>query len=175
MSGTLKETFYFSHDRNARHDPKILVMRSKYGYEGYGWYWAIIETLREQKDYKLNITDKFTVSSLAIDLQISSEQVDAFLKDCINDFDLLKSDGTRVWSNSLLNRMKKREQIRKKRQRAGKLGALAKHKANKDWQMPESNMANAKEKDDKLWQVKEKKVKESKENKKRKTSLLLAE
>lgn len=42
-----KDTFYFSHDYNARNDPKILELRSEFGMEGYGIYWSIIETLAE--------------------------------------------------------------------------------------------------------------------------------
>ena len=48
-----KEAYYFSHDANARNDIKIKAMMSRYGYEGYGMYWAIVEMLRETKDYEL--------------------------------------------------------------------------------------------------------------------------
>jgi hypothetical protein len=40
-----KETFYFSHDYNARNDIKIKKLISKHGYLGYGIFWAIIEEL----------------------------------------------------------------------------------------------------------------------------------
>ncbi|MBV4438680.1 DUF4373 domain-containing protein [Clostridium tyrobutyricum] len=33
----MKETYYFLHDYNARNDPKIPAMISKYGAEGYGY------------------------------------------------------------------------------------------------------------------------------------------
>ena len=46
-----KDAYYFPHDSNARHDPKIVAMTAVYGMAGYGYYWAIIEILREQKDY----------------------------------------------------------------------------------------------------------------------------
>lgn len=42
-----KDTFYFSHDYNARNDPKILELRSEFGLEGYGIYWCLIETMAE--------------------------------------------------------------------------------------------------------------------------------
>lgn len=41
-----KETYYFSHDLNARNDPKILILRSVYGLEGYRRYWVLIGRLR---------------------------------------------------------------------------------------------------------------------------------
>ena len=42
-----KETFYFSHDYNARNDTKILYMRQELGMEGYGIYWYLIEALAD--------------------------------------------------------------------------------------------------------------------------------
>ena len=41
----MKETFYFSHDYNARSDAKIKRMIYSLGIEGYGIYWALIEDL----------------------------------------------------------------------------------------------------------------------------------
>jgi hypothetical protein len=42
-----KESFYFSHDYNARNDEKILELRSNFGAEGYGVFWMLIETMAE--------------------------------------------------------------------------------------------------------------------------------
>ncbi|MFG6179738.1 Lin1244/Lin1753 domain-containing protein, partial [Halomonas sp. THAF12] len=68
----MKNTYYFSHDGNARNDPKILSMRSVYGSEGYGWYWIIIEMLREQEDYKIKI-NKYTWNALAMQMQFDAD------------------------------------------------------------------------------------------------------
>ena len=46
-----KDAFYFSHDGNARNDDKMIAVRMKYGMEGYGIYFAIIERLRESCNY----------------------------------------------------------------------------------------------------------------------------
>ena len=43
-----KETYFFSHDFNARNDPKLVAVQQKYGLEGLGAYWCIIENLYEQ-------------------------------------------------------------------------------------------------------------------------------
>jgi len=40
-----KDTFYFSHDYNARNDIKIKRLISKHGYLGFGIFWAIVEDL----------------------------------------------------------------------------------------------------------------------------------
>lgn len=46
-----KDAYFFSHDCNARNDPKILALRSVYGAEGYGVYFMLVEILREQPEY----------------------------------------------------------------------------------------------------------------------------
>jgi hypothetical protein len=47
-----KETCYFSHDANAKDDFKIMLLIEELGLEGYGIFWILIETLREQQNYK---------------------------------------------------------------------------------------------------------------------------
>ena len=37
----MKDTFYFKHDNNARHDTKLVKLRMKDGWEGYGMFWAV--------------------------------------------------------------------------------------------------------------------------------------
>jgi hypothetical protein len=48
----LKDAFYFSHDSNAKDDPKCVLLIEQLGLEGYGIFWVLIETLREQPGYK---------------------------------------------------------------------------------------------------------------------------
>ena len=38
-----KDTFYFSHDYNARNDEKIKRLIRKHGMQGYGVFWSIVE------------------------------------------------------------------------------------------------------------------------------------
>ncbi|MDO4692621.1 MAG: DUF4373 domain-containing protein, partial [Porphyromonadaceae bacterium] len=44
---------YFSHDANAHRHRKMRKLRGELGWRGYGLYWAIIEILREERDYRL--------------------------------------------------------------------------------------------------------------------------
>ena len=46
-----KDAYYFPHDSNARNDKRLIKVRMKYGMQGYGIYFGIIEILREQNDY----------------------------------------------------------------------------------------------------------------------------
>lgn len=42
----MSENYWFSHDFNAKDDPKIMLLVDELGMEGYGIYWVLIETLR---------------------------------------------------------------------------------------------------------------------------------
>ena len=52
-----KEAFYFPHFCNARHDRKIRRLRKELGTEGYGIYFMLLETLREQQDLMYPLED----------------------------------------------------------------------------------------------------------------------
>ena len=113
----MKEAYYFSHDANARHDPKILSMRSVYGSEGYGWYWIIIEMLREQENFQIEIT-KYVWNALAMQTQCNADAMHQFVDDCINEFKLFASDGEYFWSESLKRRMEIRNDKSEKARKA---------------------------------------------------------
>ena len=116
----MKDTFYFSHDSNAREDPKIVRMRSVYGWEGYGWYWMIIEMMRDQQDYRLSIEGKYAYNAFALQMHCTDEKAQQFINDCINEFKLFESDGTNIWSKSLLRRMEIKEKRSQKAKEAAK-------------------------------------------------------
>lgn len=105
----MKEAYYFSHDSNARHDPKITAMRGVYGPEGYAWYWILVEMMRESEDYKLEMRSKYAYHAFASQMQCDPEKAHEFIRDCIHEFDLFKSDDTCFWSASLLKRMAKKD------------------------------------------------------------------
>jgi uncharacterized protein YdaU (DUF1376 family) len=90
----IKQT-YFSHDSNARNDIKLIRLRSKYGYEGYGIYFAIIELLFSE-DNKLCIND---FETLAFGLQCDSKK----LEDIILNFDLFRFNENCFYSERLDN------------------------------------------------------------------------
>jgi uncharacterized phage protein (TIGR02220 family) len=118
-----KDAYYFSHDANARHDPKIIALRSVYGAEGYGWYWMIVEMMREQENYRLSLnSSRYTFQILSNQLQCTPEKAKQFIDDCIGEFGLFQSDGDSFWSESLVRRMKKREELREIRSEAGRRG-----------------------------------------------------
>lgn len=118
-----KEAYYFSHDSNAKDDPKILQLRMELGWEGYGLFWALIELLRNESDYRMRTHYK----SIAFALQTQEDTI----KKLINDFDLFVINEQYFWSESLLKRMELKEERSEK----------ARESAKKRWN--QNNDANA--------------------------------
>lgn len=52
-----KDAYYFPHFSNARADRKLKRVRKGLGIEGYGIYFMVLETLREQTDFKYPMED----------------------------------------------------------------------------------------------------------------------
>jgi hypothetical protein len=114
-----KEAYYFSHDANAHNDPKILSMICDYGMTGYGMFWVVIENLREQDEYKL-MQNNNTWKALAMQMQCKPEEVKEFVEKCVYEYALLMNDDTCFYSQSLINRMNKYQDIKEKRSEASR-------------------------------------------------------
>lgn len=97
-----KETFYFSHDYNARSDKEVMKVRMKMGMSGIGLYWCIVEMLYEEGGY-LNRSEYERIS---FELQSNYDDVTML----IEQFQLFKFDDKKFWSNSVLERLKKRKE-----------------------------------------------------------------
>lgn len=95
----------------------------KLGWEGYGIFWAIIELLRDQTDFAMQMD----YDSIAYALQTDSDIVKAV----INDFDLFEISEGFFYSISLFDRMKIKQDRSEK----------ARESANKRWS--KDNYANA--------------------------------
>lgn len=159
----MKDAYYFSHDGNARHDPKITAMRGVYGPRGYGWYWILVEMMRESEGYKLNIQGKYVYHAFASQMQCEVNEAQDFITDCINEFELFVSDEMSFWSASLLKRMNRMERKSESARKSAEARWKKETAPNKDSSSNskrkkcDSN-ANASEND----ALKESKVKESK-------------
>lgn len=111
-----KDAFYFKHDSNARNDEKLLSVRMKYGMEGYGIYWAILEKLRDDPEYMLQ-TD---YALIAWDLHTSADTV----KSVVEDFGLFcLSEDNRFYSERMMQDMRAWSEIKRVRSEAGKRSA----------------------------------------------------
>lgn len=148
-----KEAYYFSHDANSRTDPKILSMMLDYGIEGYGMFWIIVENLREQDGYKMK-QDKSTWRALAMQMHKTVEEIKTFLNECIKEYELFVTDDVFFYSESLLRRMNKKDEITQKRKDAAN-ARWNKSKDEKSMQMHNKSNASAMQLDAKEMKLKE--------------------
>lgn len=100
----IKDAYWFSHDSNARNDNKLLALRLKYDWKGYGLFWAIVEKLREATDY-VCVKD---YNLIAYDLRVDA----SIIKSIIEDFGLFvfTDCGKYFYSERLMRSMDKKEE-----------------------------------------------------------------
>lgn len=111
-----KDAYYFSHDSNSKDDPKCVLLIEQLGLEGYGIFWVLIETLREQPNYKYPI---ILLPAIARRFNTSTEKVKAV----VLNYQLFKIENDEFfYSESLNERMLFLEEKRVKRSLAGKAG-----------------------------------------------------
>jgi hypothetical protein len=95
-----KDAYYFSHDSNAKDDPKCMMLIEQLGLEGYGIFWVLVETLRDQPNYKYPLD---LLPAIARRYNTSFEKV----KTVVANYDLFIIDGDDFFfSKSLNERMK---------------------------------------------------------------------
>jgi hypothetical protein len=66
--------------------------------------------MREQQEYRLSMEGQYVWDAFAMLLQCDRIAVQKYVQDCINEFQLFKSDGEYFWSESLRRRMVKVEE-----------------------------------------------------------------
>ena len=95
----MKDTFYFIHDCMAQQDDKVRKLIRKYGYEGYGIFWSIIESLY------LNANALRTdYEGIAYDMRVNESTIQSI----INDFDLFTIKEGFFGSKSVERRLNER-------------------------------------------------------------------
>lgn len=119
-----KDTYWFRHDSNAKDDFKCMLLIEQLGCEGYGIFWILIETLREQKDYK------YPISLLSV-LARKYNTTQAKMETVVQNYNFFEFDNDSFFfSNSLNVRMLNLDKIKEQRRQAGqKSGASRRKKA----------------------------------------------
>jgi hypothetical protein len=107
---TTKDAYWFSHDSNAKDDPKVVMMIEQLGLESYGIFWVLIETLRDQPEFRYPLA---LIPAIARRYNTTSEKVKAVIMN-YGLFDI--EQDLFFFSHSLINRMlphiEKKEQAR---------------------------------------------------------------
>jgi hypothetical protein len=125
-----KQSYYFSHDSNARNDVKIIKLRRQLGLEGYGLYWCLIEMLRDAPNNKLPVD---AIDDIAFSLNISKEKIETV----INIYGLFTIDQSNFFSERLIRSMEQYKEIKIKLSEGGKKGMIARYKKDSPKQKPE--------------------------------------
>lgn len=107
-----KDAYYFSHDANARNDGKIVLLRMRYGAEGYGLYWMMLEVLREQDGYKYP-AEEDNLRAMAFQFNYDGDKFIEIVNYCC-EIHLFEMEEGFFWSDSLNRRMSLAEQARGK-------------------------------------------------------------
>ena len=119
-----KDAYYFPHDSNAKDDPKCVLLIEQLGMEGYGIYWMLIETLREQPDYTYPVAN---IPALGRRYNTTAEKV----KTVVCNYGLFTVKDDKIFfSDSLNRRMLVLEEKHAKRSEAGRLGNAARWKTS---------------------------------------------
>lgn len=105
------DAYYFPHDSNAKDDPKCIMLIEQLGLEGYGIFWVLIETLRDQPGHKYPLN---LISALARRFNTTTEKMTVVIK----NYSLFQIENDEFFfSESLNKRMckveEKREQAKK--------------------------------------------------------------
>jgi len=130
-----KKAYYFSHDANAHEDDKIIVLMTEYGTQGYGWWWLIVETLFNQENNALDMSKKTTIPLLyRVMWDCNIKDIPKFI-DFLVEVELLKREGDKVYSQSLMSRVEKFDAIRDARRKAAN-ARWDKHREKKVEDMP---------------------------------------
>lgn len=148
----MKETFYFTHDYNARSDEKIKKLIRKHWMVWYWLFWSIVEDLYQNANAL-----RLDCEWIAFDMRVDEKVVQSILY----DFDLFIIEWDIFWSKSVETRLLERDSKSSK----------ARESARKRWDKKD---ANALRTESECNAIKEKKEKEKKE-KESKTEIVVAQ
>jgi hypothetical protein len=145
-----KEAYYFPHFCNARHDRKIRRLRKELGVEGYGIYFMLLETLREQQDLMYPLED---LDLLAEEFGVSEAKIQV----TVSKYDLFEIDESqKFFSPKMLVYLEPYFRMKEQRREAG-LRSAEKRKLNDR----STTVEQSKEKESKVNEIKEKESKVS--------------
>jgi len=71
---------YFSHDNDARNHPKMKALRARFGWTGYGQFWALNEMIAGASQARLDLSRKVVRSAVACELGMTTDALDDLLK-----------------------------------------------------------------------------------------------
>lgn len=143
-----KEANSFLHYAGARNDEAILKLRSRFGWEGYGLYFALLEMLREADNQELENEHCY----LAFALHTTEDKIRDVLT-YILELDLFKLEGNKFYSEGMKERVKAFEKKRETYRNNALKGKSSNSKA-----MAQQSLSQSKKEKENLNENKSKKI-----------------
>ena len=133
-----KDIYWFTHDTNAKDDPKCAMMIEQFGPEAYGIFWILIEILREQPDFSYPLA---LLPSIARKYNTTKDKVNTV----VTGYGLFEiRDDKFFYSKSLINRTIEFKEKKDKRSAAALKAAMARWDKDKTKALPEGQDADSK-------------------------------
>jgi hypothetical protein len=70
---------YFSHDNDARNHAKMKALRARFGWTGYGQFWALNEMIAGSAQARLDLSRKVVRAGAACELGMTTDALESFL------------------------------------------------------------------------------------------------
>lgn len=161
-----KDTYYFSHDYNARNDKKISALVRDYKSSGYGIFWATCEMMHEEGG-TLEFDD-LTIDAIAGDINETSDFVKEVLDKCVIKYRLFTKQDILLQSSRVIRNLETKNEKKTVKAEAGRLGGIKSGESRRNKEILKQNEAllkSASSNEPKESKVKESKGKERKESK----------
>ena len=140
-----KEAFYFPHFCNARHDRKIRRLRKELGTEGYGIYFMLLETLREQQDLMYPLED---IDLLAEEFGVSEAKV----RVAVCNYELFEIDEEKkFFSPKMIVYLEPYFKMKEQRKMAGRASADKRMLNDRSTTVQQSKVKESKVKENKVY------------------------
>jgi hypothetical protein len=113
---------YFSHDYGTRNKKRMAALLEEEKSRGYGLFWIIVEMLHEDSTKWMELED---LTYIAIKKESGEDLVyiRGFIEKCISLYKVFIKQENRFTTERVLRNIDKREEIKEKRSRAGKISA----------------------------------------------------
>lgn len=117
-----KDSYWFRHDSNAKDDFKCMLLIEQLGCEGFGIFWILVETLREQKDYRYPFS---LIGGLARKYNTTQAKMETVVK----EYQLFELDeNSFFFSHSFDRRMENLDKVKEQRRLAGVQSGISRKK-----------------------------------------------
>lgn len=134
-----KDTYYFSHDYNARNDKKISALVREFKSSGYGIFWATCEMMHEEGG-TLEF-DELTLEAIAKDINEDAELVKNVLDKCVEKYKLFTKQDILLQSSRVIRNLETKNEKKAVKAEAGRLGGIKSGESRRNNNLSKQNEA----------------------------------